>query len=106
MNTVCRPPGVQSARVTCAPLLDFFFDRDLEGAEELLVEGRHLERGRLGALDAYVERRDVRRRLLAPGVAETDRGLQHQGDLVAFGADAVQAVRDLRRFGQRALESR
>ena len=48
---------LQPARLV-GRLLGLFFDRDLERAEELLVEGGHLEGGRLRALDPHVEGRD------------------------------------------------
>src|SRR5262249_20177081 len=83
----------------------FFLDRDLEGAEELLVERGHLQGRGLGLLHPEVEGRDLGA-LAAARAAEPDRGLQDERDLVALGLDAVQAVRDLRRLGERTLDGR
>ena len=76
--------------------------RDLEGAEELLVEGGHLDLRGLRALHPEVEVRDLA--LLVAGLGEADGGLEHERDLVAFGAQAAQAVRDLGRLGQGSLQ--
>jgi hypothetical protein len=45
-------------------------------------------------------------RLAASALAEADRRLQHQGDFVALGLDAVEAVGDLGGLRERALDRR
>ena len=84
-----------------SPLL-LFLDRDLERAQELLVERRHLERRGIGPLDPHVEGR--RRPLALLGAREADRRFQGHGYVVALGPDPVQAVRDLRRLGEHATQ--
>ena len=81
----------------------FLFDRDLQGAQELPVERRHLERQGLRLLDAHLERGGAGR-VVALGPAEADRRLEDDGDVVALGANAAQAVRHLRGLRQHATQ--
>ncbi len=78
----------------------FLVDGDLERAQELLVERGHLERGGLGLLEAHLEGRGRHGGAALLGAAEADRRFEHDGDVVALGADPAQAVGDLGRFGQ------
>ena len=94
------------ARAESAGLAFFLVDRDLERAQELLVERGHLERRGLGLLEPHLEGGGRHGGAALLGAAEADRRLEHDGDVVALGADAAQAVGDLGRLGQHAAQRR